>query len=119
MLFGLLAMTAFPVMADTDISSPATGDAVLTEEEEDTFRKRMPSRMILQLVYEDGRVSIFSDYFVGEFSLCFESLESGESFYLPSIHVGESLPMQLECGEYDLTAVSEDGTLLYGFLQIY
>lgn len=118
-LIGLIIMTALPVMADTDTSSPATGDAVLTIEEEDTFRKRMPSRMILQLVYEDGRVSIFSDFFVGKFSLYFESLESGENYYLHSVNVGESVPIQLEYGEYDLTAVSENGTVLSGFLQIY
>ncbi|MDE6741845.1 MAG: hypothetical protein K2J58_05895 [Muribaculaceae bacterium] len=119
MLFGLLAVTAFPVMADTDTSSPATGDAVLTVKNEDTLRKRMPSRMILQLVYEDGRVSIYSDFFVGEFSLRFESQECGDNYYLPSIHVGESAPIQLEYGEYYLTAVAEDGTVLSGCLQIY
>lgn len=60
---GLTALTALPVMAAQDTPTPGNGDAILTKQEEDSFRKRMPSKMNLHLVYENERVSIFSTYY--------------------------------------------------------
>ena len=116
---GLIALTALPVMATQDTPTPGNGDAILTKQEEDPFRKRMPSKMNLHLVYENERVSIFSTYYENEFSLRFENYETGATYEIPSIQIGESAPLALEIGEYQLTAVAEDGTELIGFMQIY
>lgn len=116
---GLMIMTAFPVLASSDNSASGNGDAVLTKEEEDTFRKRTPSRQILQLIYEDGRIYLTSDFFYGGFTLSFKKNNEGATFEIPYIQVEESVPFELEYGEYQVTAVAEDGTVLVGYMQVY
>lgn len=116
---GLIVMTAFPIMASSEPSEPGNGGAILTTEEEDPVLKRTSSRMNLQLIYEDGRVSVFSDFYIGVFSLSFENYESGETYEIPSIQVGQSVPLNLNYGEYEVKAIGEDGSHLSGFMQVY
>ena len=116
---GLTVMTAFPVMAASDNSTPGNGDAILTTEVEDPFRKRMPSKMCLYLTYTYGRISITSDFYDGEFALSLEKYETGVTYEISSIHVGESVTFDLEYGEYQVTAVAHDGIVLAGFMQVY
>lgn len=100
---------------------PANGSAVLRLQNRDPFTKRTPSRLSLEVIYEDGIVSITSDYYYyeGEFAISFENDETGATYEIPSIQIGESAQLTLEIGEYQLTAVAEDGTELIGFMQIY
>ena len=116
---GLIVMTAFPIMASSEPSDPGNGGAILTTEEEDPFIKRMPSRKLLYLSYTDGSVSISSNFYEGVFSLSFENYESGETYEVPSIQVGQSVPLNLNYGEYQVKAIGEDGSHLSGFMQVY
>lgn len=80
--------------------------------------KRAPSRNFLEIVCSDGTVTLLSETYNGEFSLSFENCESGESYEIPSIYVGESVSFELNVGEYQVDAVSEDGTVLSGVMDV-
>ncbi|MDE5997841.1 MAG: hypothetical protein K2G77_06495 [Muribaculaceae bacterium] len=116
---GMIAMTSFPLMASSDISARGNGDAILTTKEEDPLRKRMPSRNIMQLIYFDGMLTLTSDYFEGVFSLSFVNYETDDTYEVPSIQVGQSAPLELEYGEYQVNAIGEDGSHLSGFMEVY
>ncbi|MDE5871536.1 MAG: hypothetical protein K2H22_06325 [Muribaculaceae bacterium] len=73
----------------------------------------------MEIFYSDGVLSLLSDYYDGEFSLCFENCESGESHEVSSILVGESVAVELNYGEYVVTAINGDGIMLSGFMQVY
>ena len=79
----------------------------------------MPSRNVLEVVYADGILTLTSNYYEGGFFLSLENYESGEIHEIPSIQVGQSAPLELNYGEYQVNAVSEDGTALSGFMQVY
>ena len=120
-ILALAVMTvSLPGLAEnTSSNTQANGSAILKLHSKDPLTKRIPSGLSLDVVYEDGILAISSNYYKGEFSLCFENYETGATTEIPSIHVGECVPVILEIGEYQLTAVAEDGTELIGFMQIY
>ncbi len=118
----IIAM-ALPVFAESESSKnsnpPANGSAVLLLQSKHTNIMRMPSRNFIEVVYSDAILTLTSNYYEGEFSLSFEKYDTGVICEVPSIHVGESVPFELEYGEYQLTAVAEDGTVLTGYMQVY
>ena len=119
----VIMLTSLPVAAASESSSstdqPANGAAVLFLQSKIPRTKRMPSKNHLDVVYSDGMVSLISDTYEGEFSLSFKNTLSGESQDIPSIMVGESVFLELMCGEYQVNAIGEDGSVLSGFMQIY
>ena len=116
----LLAVT-FPVWAEPSKNSTPSpnGSAVLLLQSKHTNTKRVPSNVSLEIIYSEGILTLSSDYYVGEFSLSFENYETGATYEIPSIQIGGSAPLALEIGEYQLTAVGEDGTVLMGYMQVY
>lgn len=117
-ILGICVSSLIPVLAGADNSHSSTGDAILTQQEGRPTRKRMPSRNHLDVVYENGILSLLSESYEGEFSLRFESCFSGESYEIPSISVGESVMFELGFGEYEIIAEGEDGLILSGFMEI-
>ena len=116
-------MASFPLYAESGSSQnsnpPANGSAVLRLQSKYKDIKRMPSANCMEIFYSDGVLSLLSDYYDGEFSLCFENCESGESHEVSSILVGESVAVELNYGEYVVTAINGDGIMLSGFMQVY
>ena len=116
---GVIMFTSVPVIASSDKSSQSSGDTILTQYENDPLRKRMPSRNFLEVIYLDGFITIDSYYYEGEFSLSLENCESGECYEVSSIQVGESVPLTLPCGEYQVKAVGMAGIVLSGYMEIF
>lgn len=123
LLMLVIMMTSLSASADSgssqDTSQNGNGTAVLDLIAHDPKTKRMPSRNRLEIVYADGSLTLFSNYYEGAFSLRFENYDTGESHEVSSILVGESIPVQLNYGEYEVKAISEEGIVLSGFMQVY
>ena len=68
-----------------------------------------------------GRLSLFSDTCEGEFSLCIKNTETFETYQVFSITVGESVPLDLECGVYEVNANADnqDGVSLTGYMTVF
>ena len=117
-----IMLTSLSAFADSGTSQksnpPASGRAVLDLVRKDPDIKRMPSRNHLDVVYENGILTLLSESYEGEFSLCFENCTSGENYEIPSISVGESVMFELGFGEYEIIAEGEDGLILSGFMEI-
>ena len=115
-------MAAIPIFADSDSSQDSStsksGDAVLQKEAQNPKGKRIPSRNVLELIYSDNILSLTSNYYEGEFTIRFESSETGEIVTLPSIYVGDVCIIDLDCGEYTVSAERSDGLSLSGYLEI-
>lgn len=117
-ILGICVSSLIPVLSRADNHSSAGGDAILTQQEGRPTRKRMPSRNHLDVVYENGILTLLSESYEGEFSLCFENCTSGENYEIPFISVGESVMFELSFGEYEVCAKGEDGLILSGFMEI-
>lgn len=119
----VLMTMSLPALADGQSSGnsnpPANGSAVLKQQSRDPLTKRIPSGLSMEVIYENGILTLTSNHYTGAFSLSFENYETGETYAVPSIQIGESTPLILEIGEYELTVTGEDGTELIGFMQIY
>ena len=94
-------------------------ETIILQPKRPVKRPNAPSLIRIECSYYDGILSLTSDYYEGGFSLSFENYETGATYTVPSIQIGETVSLVLEIGEYELTAVSEDGTELIGFMQIY
>ncbi len=112
-------MSVIPVESYADNSSSPGGDAFLTQQEISPRKKRIPSRNYLEVRYENQSLSFLSESYEGEFSLSFTNIETGESYEVPSISVGDSVSFIIPCGEYEVYAIGPDGLILGGFMQVY
>ena len=123
LLVAVLMTMSLSALADVQSSGksnpPANGSAVLKSQSRDPLTKRIPSGLSMEVIYDDGLLTLTSDYYEGGFSLSFENYETSAINEIQSIQIGESVPLSLEIGEYQLTAISEDGTELIGFMQVY
>ena len=76
-----IMLTSLSGFADSGSSGssnpPANGSAVLALQSEYKTIKRMPSRNHLEVVYENGTVTLLSESYEGEFSMNFINCESG------------------------------------------
>ena len=108
----------FPIMGANEDNASREGEAVLTTISLGSIKKRMPLRNDLKVSYGNETIYLSSDYFQGEFLLLFENRTTSETFYLPSISVGESKSLYLSYGEYIVYAESNDGVLLSGIMTI-
>ena len=116
----VVGLTSSPLLEAADNSGGnVPNELVILRPRIPVGRPNAPSPLSLECWYNDGILTLDSNYYVGEFSLCFENYETGATYEIPSIQIGESAPLALEIGEYQLTAVAEDGTELIGFMQIY
>lgn len=114
------AMTVYAAPDTTQKSEiPANGEAVLDLDAPHPRTKRIPSRNVLEVVYADGIITLESEYYGGAFSLSFANCETGDTYEVPSIQVGQSAPLELEYGEYQVNAIGEDGSHLSGFMEVY
>lgn len=118
-VFGISLLSVFPVESYADNGSQSGGDALLTQQEISPDKKRMPSRNYLEVVYENGSLSLFSGCYEGSFSLSFVNLDSGEGYEVPAVSVGGSISIELPCGEYEVSAIGSDGLILVGFMQVF
>ena len=116
----LMSLSTFADSGSSQKSNPpANGKAVLSLHKKDPDIKRMPSRNHLDVVYENGMITLLSESYEGDFSLSFINVESGESYEVSSIFVGETISIFLPCGEYEVSAMGPDGLVLSGFMQVF
>lgn len=97
---------------------PKDGEGRLEKIKSGSIRKRIPSREFLEIYYDNGFISIQSETCQGSFSLEMSCDSSMRSYGVPAITIGESLSFEIECGEYEVTAVRSDGTTFKGLLLI-
>ncbi len=123
LLFILTVILTTPLSLLADSGSSQTpsdnGSAVLDLIKKDPDIKRMPSRNHLTVVYENGIITLSSEYYEGEFLLRFVSWYSGDCFEVYNISVGESVMFKLEYGEYEVYAFGEDGLVLAGIMEVF
>lgn len=119
-MFVAIMATTFSVLAEPQTANTsANGSAALNRLSHYPKTKRMPSGNVLEVVYTDGILTLESNFYEGPFSLSFENNETGEIYEVSAIYVGQSVPLELKCGEYQVNAIGEDGCVLSGFMQIY
>ena len=123
LMLGLIVITTMvPVFADSGSSNTSNnstnGGALLDLLAKDPKTKRVPSRNYLEIVYSYGMLTLSSNVYEGEFSFCFDNIETGESVIVPSIYVGESINIELPYGVYNVIATGSDSLSFYGCLEI-
>lgn len=117
------SLMSFPVLADTTPSQDCTPTAGSGSGILDLLKgwkpiKRGPSRNHVEVVYENGEVSLISDSYQGDYSMSFVGLESGYCYEVPSMSIGDSIMFYLPIGEYEVEALSDDGMKFKGLLTI-
>lgn len=86
-------------------SSQKNGDGILDRLHSDSQRKRMPSRNFLLLNYENGQLSLQSETIEGVFSLEFVNSDTSQIYVVSSIAVGNYCAIDMEVGNYAVTAI--------------
>lgn len=115
----VVVMTSSLAFADDGSNNQSSkGKAVLDQISGSSNIKRTPSMKFLELQYSSGMLSLFSNYYEGEFSILLVNNKNLESHTFPSMSVGESVCIVLDLGEYDVKAVSNEGLEFYGILEI-
>ena len=99
-------------------SSYSTGSARLTYVGKGSVKKRIPTKNVMEVIYCNGMLTLLSDTYEGEFTLTLENAQSGEYYEVSSIVVGESVLLDLSCGEYQVNAWSVGGTILSGIMEV-
>ena len=122
LLMLLLIMISLSARSD-DNSNQSTnkhsnGTAILNIQVDEQRIKRMPCKYVLEIQYSDGVLSLFSNYYEGEFSLTLNNIETGESYEIPLLAVGESICIDLEVGEYHVSAVNSMSLLFEGIMEL-
>lgn len=100
-------------------SKSKNGHGVLNSIARDTNRKRMPSNNILEIILEDGVLTIESDSQEGEFNVVFENEVTSQTYEVSLISVGEGLSITMDSGFYLVTANKTDGTSFSGEMEVY
>lgn len=116
-VLGLASPTLLEAAENSGVKVP--NDIIILHPKEPVGRPNAPSLISIECRCNDGILTLTSDYYEGGFSLSFENYETGAIYKIPSLQIGESVPLALEIGEYQLTAVGEDGTELIGYMQVY
>lgn len=116
-VMGLASPTLLEAAENSGVKVP--NDIIILRPRKPVGRPNAPSLISIECRCHDGILTLTSNCYEGEFSLSFENYETGATYEIPSIQIGESVPLSLEIGEYQLTAVGEDGTELIGFMQVY
>lgn len=118
MLFVAVASTSAFADSNQNSSSAGNGTTILKQKYKDPDIKRMPSKYYLELVYLDGMLSLESNYYEGEFDILLYNVDTGNSFAISSIFVGNPIFMDLEFGNYLVSAKNIDGLNFSGYLEI-
>lgn len=85
------------------------GDGRLEKVHESPYRKRMPCRDFMEIKYTDEMISLQSEAAEGCFSLQLTDIASSQCHYITSLFVGESVSIDLDCGEYEVSATDSNG----------
>ncbi|WP_289772965.1 hypothetical protein [uncultured Duncaniella sp.] len=99
-------------------TSTYTGRSILRLVSKGTDRKRLPSNNYIEILYTGGNIILKSGSEEILFELMFENCLTGNIEIIPSIENGESVPVELETGQYELTAKKLDGNIFYGIMVV-
>jgi len=103
----------------TTQSSTKKGDGILDSIRKIPQRKRMPSRNFLEIHYENGMLTLESETMDGCFSLEIAGEENSVYEVIPSMEIGESVSIDLELGQYSITATDVNGMQFAGEMCVY
>lgn len=81
-------------------------------------RKRMPTRDFIDCYYDNGMLTLTSEINISQLSLEIVSTESFQSYTIPAISIDEPVEIDLDYGEYEVIASSEDNTSYRGIILI-
>ena len=116
-LFACILSIGFTLHSE---NPPTTGGSIsIRGIKGDSIRKRLPSNFVLEITYENGMVSFWSKTEEEIFELTFENSESGVVEVIPSIAIGECVPLDLEIGQYEVSLQLLDGSICSGTMIIY
>jgi len=79
----------------------------------------MPSRNFLEIYYENGMLTLDSETMDGSFSLEIAGDENSVYEVIPSMEIGESVSIDLELGQYNVTATDVNGMQFAGDMIVY
>lgn len=100
-----------------DDSSPNKGQTIIRNVSNKSNRKRIPSNEFIDVKYENGHILLTAEDEIPNLELSFNSTTGGFQI-IPSITTGEYVPIELEIGQYELTAKETDGKIFYGIMII-
>lgn len=116
----IMTMTSLHLSADSGSSQnqnpPANGSALLENKSQNPKLKRIPSKNILELIYSDGMLILYSESYQGVFELSLENCNTLECYEIHSVAIGEPIIINLTSGEYNVTAEDSEGRLFTGVL---
>lgn len=116
-------MCTFGAIAEPSTTQPQkpkgkSGGAVLHTVYKSHIDKRAPSRIQIGIEYSDGQIVMYSENEEECLSLEISNCNSGEAIVIPDIYSGESREVDLNCGQYNLTATNTEGTSYAGMMEV-
>ena len=120
-LFLITAVAGYSESPTHDDSGKKDNDnGVLISVSKYSQRKRMPSKQLyLEVIYEEGILTLDSGSIEGSFSLEFLSEESNVAAIVPFIKTGESVSLCLDANRYTVKALAANGMEFVGELVVY
>lgn len=94
------------------------GDGSLERIHEGSIRKRMPCHDLMEIHYVNEMISLQSETAEGCFSLQLTDIDSSQCYDITSLVIGESVSIDLDCGEYEVKAIDSNGRIYIGLLTI-
>jgi len=100
-------------------SPTKNGEGILLLVYKSSNKKRMPSRNFLEIRYDDGLLTLESETMDGSFSLEIAGDENSVYEVIPSMEIGESVSIDLELGQYSVTATDINGMQFASDMIVY
>lgn len=126
LMLATILLSALPVFSEDqspskskDESQTTNGCGILETLHKFRDRKRIPSRNRLELIYENGMLTLESETVEGCFSLEIASEDTNVYEYIPGMEIGESVAISLDLGTYSVTASNPDGLEFAGEMIVY
>lgn len=118
----ILCLLSLGATGQTATSASAStgkeGRSILRLVSKPSNHKRVPSRLFMEAVYTEGSIVIHSQYDIQIAALIIENVHSGETQILSDVIIGENKAINLDCGQYLLTAERPDGGCFIGTLTV-
>lgn len=108
----------FSQSSTTQTKETGSGGTILTLHKKGSYKKRAPSRIAIELSYENGVLFLQSSSVNGTLCIEFMSESYGEVQTISDLSIGESIMLHLNFGLYNVTAYDNDGTEFVGELLI-
>lgn len=120
-----ICMSSFAVCLAEEQSTSATpsptvsGGGILESLKTPSTRKRMPSHNVIEVSYENGMLSLHSENVQGPFNVEIINSETSQTCKILDFNVGDFIMLELNAGQYEVTATNIDDYSYVGIIFIY